>query len=399
MDRHVLTLLSLVVIFAACSNAVRDVQVVDDRGPVAESSTTEEPADVADPASLFKPVSQRVSVEDCPNCKPDMSYQPGGPQPYAGTFCPICQSVGKLWGTIHWEDGHYDAPGFSATRKKRPTGQHKLMARRGAEIAAVRNAVRLAMAIRLDEDNMLAVRSGEIQLDAFVRGHQATAEKWYPGSGEPWCRKHVKVPMYGVSGLNARVIDHVSSSYRRTASLFQATRQIVMTEEVTHIVVDARELEVGPAFAPRILTSQGEIVYDLLSADLDTIKKEGLFKYYRSDEPLEFGLLVPRSNRFAHGLRDHPLLVAVLDRGWLVAQRRTRRRKRWRPVVVKASSQGQGKKCDVLISKKDAERIVAAEKRSGTLRKANVVVVVGTRVAGKRGRRSSGTRYARLDLR
>jgi len=194
------------------------------------------------------------------------------------------------------------------------------------------------------------------------------------------------------------VIQVVSSSYQRSASVYQSRGTVVLTEEVTHIVIDARELSVGPAFAAKILTESGEIVYDLKIADPEAVRSEGLMKYYFSDAPLDFGLLRRRFGRYAYRLQDEPLLVAALDptSHWLAQRRKRRRRKRWKPIVVKASRAGQGKKCDVLVSKKDAERIAAANKKSGTLRKANVVIVVGTRVAGKRGRRTPGVRYARL---
>jgi hypothetical protein len=106
----------------------------------------------------------------------------------------------------------------------------------------------------------------------------------------------------------------------------------------TGLIVDALELNIKPALYPRILTEDGEVVYDLQSADPNATVEEGLVDYRKS---LAEAKKAPR-------VGDNPL-------------------------VVKATQASGKYKTDIVISKADATSLYQNGKN--ILREARVVVV------------------------
>lgn len=377
-----LLLFVLALSLAACTNT-SGTGVVGDGGTGGDAPITYEPTEYE--PETFRPLVQRIAIS---RVALDGAVAP--------TYPGLEARDGMLVtvGVVDWEAGTYVVPGAAPIRG---TGVEALKARRAARTQAVANAVKLAGGLQLDEDRLLDVRSGEIELDAFVRDATFSDERTVGGRA---CIT-VTVPIHGVGGLMARVYDVEYAAYERTASAYTPAQQVALQGEVTDVVIDARQTRLEPGLLPKIVTENGEVVYDIQSPTSSAVKSAGMAEYAVCEE--ELGSLEDWLRRGALARTRGPRLRAGAQLAMaspldvMLAQRRRRGKRKVRPVVVKNVDRGQ--KVDVIVSEEDAAKVKAADDQSGVLRNAKVIVVVGSQVAGKRGQRRvpCPVRVARAD--
>ncbi len=188
----------------------------------------------------FKPFTEEVKVR-CPNCAYDEAKgrsadkpQPRAPVDFpAGSTCPVCTGSGLMATSVDWTGGFYYAQGFGvppsdlldryraagAGDKEKVLGQARSRARRAAELDAWRNAVRLASRVRLDGERRVGDQTQK--LTAEVVGMETLGGEWVTNAATPFFRIQVKVPLWGVKGVVATLLEES----REAAKRMRATRK------------------------------------------------------------------------------------------------------------------------------------------------------------------------------
>ncbi len=188
----------------------------------------------------FKPFTEEVNVR-CPNCAYDEAKgrsadkpQPRAPVDFpAGSTCPVCTGSGLMATRVDWTGGFYYAQGFgvpprdvldryrsaAAGEKEKVLAQARMLSKRAAELDAWRNAVRLAARVRLDGERR--VGDATQKLTAEIVGMETLGGEWVTNAATPFFRIQVKVPLWGVKGVVATLLEES----REAAKRMRATRK------------------------------------------------------------------------------------------------------------------------------------------------------------------------------
>lgn len=222
----------------------------------------------------------------------------------------------------------------------------KILARRAAIVDAQRNLLEYINGVSLDADTTvdnLTVGSDIIrtQVSGIIRGAKIISERYNTdGSYEIV----LSVPMYGVNKSLASVVvpklvAQLPHETRTTKNVADYEKKI--SENYTGVVVDAAGLGLETTFSPVIYDTEGRIVYGLQKVDHSYVISHGVVEYAKS---------IDAKGRAG----DNPL-------------------------VVKAVSVRGGKNSvnmvNVVVSKEDADKIIAADKKNGFIRNCAVVFV------------------------
>jgi hypothetical protein len=288
-------------------------------------------------------------------------------------------------GDVDWEQGRLACSGYVRTRGTRSTDW--ALAEQGSRAAALGNVVKLAAMIRLDEGRLLAdLRTGGFELQATIeRGQHEVSSPQRFETQQCVCRR-ATVALHGIQGLVAKVAA-IERGVAPQRQAYQGERRVALSERPTDLLIDTRGSHVGPALLPVVRTTDGQVLYDVRSPK--SIPEHGLVSYAVIEDrdpidtawwpapSLERYLTIPAGRQVELALLDEPAVR------WVLAQRRGRREVK--PVVVTNLDQGQ--QADIIVSAEDAAKIQAAEEQGEVLTQGRVIVVVGSRVAGKRGER------------
>lgn len=222
----------------------------------------------------------------------------------------------------------------------------KILARRAAVVDAQRNLLEYINGVSLDADTTvenLTVGSDMIrtQVSGIIRGAKIISERYNTdGSYEIV----LSVPMYGVNKSLASVV--VPKLVAQLPHEIVAEKNVdscveKISENYTGVVVDAAGLGLETTFSPVIYDTEGRIVYGLQKVDHAYVISHGVVEYAKS---------IDAKGRAG----DNPL-------------------------VVKAVSVRGGKNSvnmvNVVVSKEDADKIIAADKKNGFIRNCAVVFV------------------------
>lgn len=222
----------------------------------------------------------------------------------------------------------------------------KVLARRAAIVDAQRNLLEYINGVSLDADTKvenLAVGSDVIrtQVSGIIRGAKIVSERYNTdGSYEIV----LSVPMYGANkSLASVVVPKLVAQLPHGITAEENVDNYVekVSKNYTGVVVDAAGLGLETTFSPVIYDVEGRIVYGLQKVDHSFVINHGMVEYAKSID--------------AKGR-------AGTD-----------------PLIIKAVSVRGGRNSvnmvNVVVSKEDADKIIAADKKYGMLNRCAVVFV------------------------
>lgn len=300
-------------------------------------------------------------------------------------FSPYVETVPQ--GRIDWDQGMLYGVGKGYPHLNQGSRARAL---RAAQALALQSILKVAAGVRLNDRETLeslgASGRVEIQLRALVR-YQEHETTWVSQKEQPYVRVVYKAPLKGIEGLTRRLISLLQNSSWERLPLSDPSPP--PQEAPPWLVVDARDLDqtVQPALFPRILTDQGETLYDLGSVREAALAERGMARYVTLSRAHD--QLLASGARFLARVRS----LFSLHRAWA----QPRRVKRGQ-LIITSAKQAQGlKKTNLIISQKDAKKIRAQDASSDILKECRVIVIVSGTVGGIEGELLVPEKLCRLD--
>lgn len=320
-------------------------------------------------------------------------------------------------GRIDWANGLILAEGIGKARGR--TEKDRLMAKRAGKVTAARNALAMALGLRIDGGGRFSdLGFGEVHLRGVLKGYKIVSVDWRPNATPPECAVIIEAPIWGAKAVASIVsTDAVLKALRRQRARL-APEKIGQRVAEDILVIDARGLQIEPCLFPVVEEQGGAVLYDVA-----TMRHGGQFvrppiQYVETTETFEELKASRPSSRteavFAQatvGNSAVPSLstaMAAFDIGnglsfigaapTLVSKppttsrpasqpttkpaRRPRRRRR----VLKAIKTAGADKTKIVLTKQDAQRLRKSIKGANLLRSGRVIVVVDSVAAGIQGR-------------
>ncbi len=320
-------------------------------------------------------------------------------------------------GEVDWATGELIAEGLGKAAQGRSARQ---MAKRGATVVAVRNAMAIALGIKIDAaGNFKDIQNGEVHLKGVVKGHKVVSTEWFPKKNPLECVVKVSVPLWGVEGVSSVVY---AAQHRK--ALLRGGRRLVLSaerEDVSDVVlvIDARGLKVDPCLFPSVAADGGGLLYDVASMSkpgqaappVRYVETEMTYEQLQAwAQPVDTGVRTARAQRpvtVAWGSEGAmpvwgvslmaPSAAATKPSSQPSTQPATQpaRKPRRRRVVkaVRTSSKDQSK---IVLTKEDADRLRNSAEGASLLRSGRVIIVVDAVAAGIQGRVEPAERSPRL---
>ncbi len=307
-------------------------------------------------------------------------------------------------GKIDWATGEIIAEGLGKAGGR----SARQMAKRGATVVAVRNAMAIALGIKIDAaGNFKNIQNGEVHLKGVVKGHKVVSTEWFPDKNPPECIVKVSVPLWGVKGVSSVVY---AAQHRK--ALLRGGRRLVLSaqrEDVSDVVlvIDARGLRVDPCLFPSVGADGGGLLYDVASMS-QSGRASASVRYVETKmtheqlqtwaKPADTGIQTARAQRpvtvpwgsagappawgmnFMAPAATKPASQPTTQPASQPARRPRRRR------VVKAVRTASKDRSKIVLTKEDADRLRNSAEGASLLRSGQVIVVVDAVAAGIQGR-------------
>lgn len=299
-------------------------------------------------------------------------------------FAPFVEHFAT--GRIDWDSGQIYGVGraYLDTNDNSP-----VKARKAADLMASANIVRLATGIRLDDKQTLAALGQELttlRIEAFLRDEKV--ENILIDAGRrPYFQATRVASIKGVSGLSAKLISALKELDIEWLPPETASPQDAQdNEDEPWLVLDARNLptesRLQPALFPKIISEDGEVIYELSQVKMDSLTKQGMVRYVLSDENL---------SEQSTPIASLPITVLnalnrLLGPPTAVAGENVPRTKRCR-YIVKEVKQATGlTQTTLMISAQDAHMVKKENRSSKILKKCRVIVVMSSPIGGIEGK-------------
>ncbi len=246
--------------------------------------------------------------------------------------------------------------------------------------------LQLAARTRVDAQHNLRELAGDdarIRLLGNIRDRERVSSTPTTKNGAPALKVSFRVPMRGVDGVVANLYDRVITM----PSTGQPGARTSHDAEEPILFVDARGTGARPALFPRIVDTEGELVYDASVAGREKAVEQGIVEYVVIDPSAHARLPVVPGARFirAVGFQSDAYFHRTGGKG----------KKRKKRKVVRASRAAGLRKANIIVGSKEAGKIKA--KGRGWLKKARVIVVTDSALGGTEGRLPQRLHYAVRD--
>lgn len=158
------------------------------------------------------------------------------------------------------------------------------------------------------------------------------------------------------------------------------------------LLIDARDTGAKQAVFPEIKDEDGADIFNITLPDKVKVKHEQMVKYVKTDKKKEaiineirghsdilYVSALPPKQTIVFSERHHAVLTAGNGKP---AKKPRRRRRRF---ACRAQSSAGKLKANIVISRKDAKKIIKADKKAEFFRKANVYVIMDSSIGGTEG--------------
>jgi len=357
-----------------------------------------------------------------------------------GTFAPSVEKFAN--GYIDWGNGcYYTVSKGYPPRKKRSRLKRrktnpallKAKARQAAVEGAKAQILLMANNIRVDADATigdLKAAGYVIKVEGDIKKYTIVAEGWVDDPERPFYEVVVKAPLSSVSsqlvdsqitkvrtGKRGKVVPPAEKKpaeagekkeekpappaekekreekreKTKEEKIKDIKKRAAEAEKEMILLIDARGTGAKQALFPEVKDKDGAAVFNITLPDKVKLKHEQMVKYVETDKSREelLNMLRPHADvLFVSALK--PVETVVLIPRYSVVltadtgEKKPVRRRRRRFFCTATSSAGK-LKANIIISKKDAERIIKADKTAHFFKKANVYVLVDPSIGGTEG--------------
>ena len=322
-----------------------------------------------------KIISPRLQRNDClfdtPNTAVDRA-------PYIQEFLLTDQQANlSLYSCINWQAGVLKSEGV---------GKHG--SRRAAELVARNNALKTLLATNLNAaSNFEEYFSRRHDVSLKIRNvliKNAVIAELPPDSNRPdEARVMVTIPFYGISGLTSFLIGDEELYLKPLPAPAQSEqRSSSPADEFTGILLDVRAFpQIQPALLPKILSEDGEVVYDASHVEQPALETQGMIHYVQERDPTRLSLVG------GHPLVITPVLVASASTDpslfRLLAQERQRRQ--GNDLVVEAVNSDGQIPVNVVVSVEDAKKIKQLNETQHVDKDGKYTILIGGEIGGVKG--------------
>lgn len=322
-----------------------------------------------------KIVSPQLQRQDCLK-----EHEENAPdfKPYIQEFLFTDQQANlSLYSCINWQAGVLKSEG---------AGKHG--SRRAAELVARNNALKTLLVTNLNAaSNFEEYFSRRQDVSLKIQNvliKNAMIEELPPDSNHAdEARVMVTIPFYGVSGLTSFLIGDEELYLEPLPAPAQSEQQSSSpAEEFTGILLDARALpQIQPALLPKILSADGEVVYDASHVEQPVLETQGMIHYVQERDPTRLSLVG------GHPLIITPVLVASASTDpslfRLLAQERQRRQ--GNDLVVEAANSDGQIPVNVVVSVEDAKKIKQLNEAQQLDKEGKYTILIGGEIGGVKG--------------
>ncbi len=282
-------------------------------------------------------------------------------------------------GRIDWRDGWFYGTG---TGYPHLNGGSRARALKVAQAGALGAILQIASGLRVDDKKTLADLEKEkaiIRISGLVH-YEPHERKWIKNTKQPHYQVTYRARMTGVKGLTKKLLTQLGS---RLSPLRDLPGKGALDDEDAHgpwLLVDARrppgDSGVKPALFPKILSENGEPVYDIAKTSESSLVQRGMAKYVVTDKDLKNLARVETSYSF----RSLQKLFFPT-----MAHAKDKRKKRGKFIITKAKQVQGLMKTNIIISENDARKIREEDASTQVLKHCRVIIIAGTLIGGTEG--------------
>ena len=285
-----------------------------------------------------------------------------------------------LYSCVNWTEGFLKSEGIG-----------KKGSARAAELVARNNALKTLLVVNLHSrftfDEYFATHketSLKIQ-NVLIKNAQIFEMPKQDAETDGDAKVMVTIPFYGISGVISFLLGdqelYLTPEQLRMPSAL--TLDAVSPDEgdaPTEIILDARGVSpIQPALLPKILSEDGEILYEASQVERGALQARGMIHYAT-------GAPAALSKR---AVLIRPLLIAsaaddaALSR--LIAQAQERKRRQGNALVVEAVKSDGQIPVNVVVSVEDAKKIKELNRTQQTDKSGSYTILIGGEIGGVKG--------------
>lgn len=233
----------------------------------------------------------------------------------------------STFGQIDWQSKIIEATGTGLPPANAPTPGHaRVLARRAAVVDAYRNLAEIVEGIQVSSEGTIGnlVVSDDVirtKVSSTIKGARIIRENYNSdGSYEV----AIAINLFGENSIAAAVLENKqvapqpfpqpSQSYKPQTTV-EGKSPVVITPVYTGLVVDARGLQLERAMSPLVYDDSGRIVYGNMYVDSSFVVNNGMVDYGKvSDDISAMDLSRAGSNPItvkAVNVRDHNVNVVI----------------------------------------------------------------------------------------
>lgn len=258
---------------------------------------------------------------------------------------PVVDPAGKTVGRVDWGAGYIEATGEATANKARALNRahERALALTAARQLAYFKLAEIIEGVAIDgvtvvKNAMVADQTVRTRVQAHIRGAVVVSENVTEQSdGSVWAVVVVRMPKAGVTEavgpwVTARPVDR-----------FQPDPSFRVNESYTGLIVEASDAGFSLALAPRLIEEgTGKIIFGPQLVQLAALGQQGFVDY-----------------------------------SFAMTEAQRKARVGGNPLIVRAVAAAGDRKGDLVLARKDAERVLAADRDGRFLEKAAVVIVQG----------------------
>jgi|GEM_PF-5592500 len=300
---------------------------------------------------------------------------------------PLMEYFGD--GRIDWQNGYYYAEVVAPIPERyrgKPVNpaMGKILAERAAGAMADSVFLQLVANTRVDARSRLAdlaENRAELRLLGNIRNREKLTSRLITQDARPSLQVRYRVPIRGVDGVVAKLYDRIVLE-----PIPQPPLPASGADPMETIYIDARGTGLRPALFPRILDPDGNLLYDAAVAGKEQSIREGVARY----------VTVENGSKVYHQpSRRAPVFTVAAhyygERILPVGERSSRRKKR---KLVRAGGASGLQNANIIISRKDAERMQRQSDNGQWPRGSRITVITDSAIGGTEGRAPQPLRYA-----
>ncbi len=163
-----------------------------------------------------------------------------------------------------------------------PVGQRKLMAMRGAKAMAYREIAELLEGVAVSGETTVANTMTQsdvvrVMVQGMVKGAQIVNESYdqFTGIGTVW----LAIPMTGENGVVGQLMPQVAAMVPPQPAFAPMVAPPAPAAKYDGLIIDVKDQQFKPALINRILTKNGEVIYDPAKVAQNILVERGAAEY------------------------------------------------------------------------------------------------------------------------